>query len=198
MHSHIFNPQPTCPLDGQQYLVLHMPAWPFSGLAVRQIILQYCLHPTYGATAICSMGLFYDTRCTPNTLAFWRKTWWMCYGLESSPFSFFLSYVFWRSLQSCRKSFWFFSDVFQKGAEEISANVLNFFVPSDLFWGSLILLLDCSIITPTSGSVFSGIFVPFVPSISRGFSKVLESTAPQLWETSQEVFTVSSVSPISW
>ena len=87
MHSHIFNPQPTRPLDGQQYLVLHMPARTFSGLVVRRIILPYCLHPTYGTTGICSLVLFYDTRCTPNTLAFWRKTWQICYGLERSPFS---------------------------------------------------------------------------------------------------------------
>ena len=58
MHSQIFNPQPTRPLDGQQYLVLHMPARTFSGLVVRRIILPYCLHPTYGTTGICSLLYF--------------------------------------------------------------------------------------------------------------------------------------------
>ena len=152
---------------------------PFSGLVGKAASFPIILHPPSGAAGICPLlGFFCFTRCVVQHLGLLEKSRGLCSVLEGSILVvyFFVSNVFRRRLQRCRKFFYAFCVSWT--------------------WGSVwILLTFLSLVAGSSRSlnqsVLEALSSPFFP-VQRG-SKVLRGTALRLRAISRKGLSLTSI-----
>ena len=104
--------------DGLKYLVLRLPAQPFSGLVGEADFSPLYLHPPSRVVGICPvLGFFCFTRCVVQNLGLSEKSRGLLSVLEGSTLVIYLQ-IFRRRLQSCRRTW--FSISTRSGLEIIS------------------------------------------------------------------------------
>ena len=90
--------------DSLHYLVLHLPAWPYSGLVGKATPPPVVLHLPSGTDGFCPLGLiFYKVYF--KHLGLLAKTWGNCSIFEGYPFWSSLSKNIWWRFRSCRRTF---------------------------------------------------------------------------------------------